>query len=456
MILKFINRKKELEGLDTLYGKEGSGLFIVYGRRRVGKTELVKKFIERKPNFYFLAKKQSIELEIERFKEMFSKEFDVYLEKSNNIEKLFRQIIEKIDPKEKFVFVIDEFPYWIEEYKNITSDFQHLWDEFLKNKNILIILTGSSIGMMETEVLGYKSPLYGRRTGQLKLEEIPFEYLKDFLPNYEIEYLIRTYGAIGGIPFYLKEFDPEKNFWENIKSTFFNKLNILYEEANILLREELRKPNIYFNIIKAIIDGSTTLSEISSKSKVDITNLNKYIKVLKTLDIIEREYPITKTAKKKNFLYAVKDNYFKFWLTYVYPNMEQIEENPEQLLESVKRDYSGYMGPIFEKICEKFLRKKFKYDKLGRWWYKDKEIDIVALDKKRILFGECKWSKNPIGIKTLIDLEEKAKNVREKGKKEERYILFSKSGFKKNLKELDRKDLILVDLEKMKNTLSLN
>ncbi len=380
----------------------------------------------------------------------FSEQHDVFIPEPRDLEELFESILEKSNRQNKFVFIIDEFPYWIEENRDILSEMQHIWDEKLMDQDIFLILIGSSIGMMESEVLGYRSPLYGRRTGQLKLTEIPLENISDFLPDYSRTDLMRTYGAVGGVPFYLKEFDGEKGFYQNIKSTFLNKLNILHEEAEILLREELRKPNVYFNIIKAIIDGATKLNEISDQSKVSITNVNKYLNVLERLQIIKREYPVTKPAKKKNFHYRVIDSYFRFWLSYVYPYLGRIEDDPDKILEKVRSEYGGYMGPVFEEICERYVRKNLDYEEVGRWWYKEDEIDVVGLDEKgnRILFGECKWTNKKVTNRELEVLKEKAKKVRwgDEGR-DEMFILFSRSGFSEGLKE--QKDLILVGPDRL-------
>ena len=223
MLLKFVDRVKELDALEKRYKSNKSEFLIIYGRRRIGKTELIKQFTKDKKHFYFLSRKEPIALEVDRFRKKFSKKFNIYLEETKDFETLFKQILEKVDNSKKFIFLIDEFPYLIEKYKPILSLFQHMWDETLNDKNVFLILTGSSVSMMETEVLGYKSPLYGRRTGQLKIEPIKISYLKEFLPNYKTEDLLKTYGAVGGIPFYLKEFDSKKSFLQNINSANLTK-----------------------------------------------------------------------------------------------------------------------------------------------------------------------------------------------------------------------------------------
>lgn len=443
MLLKFINRVEEIDILNERYKSNKPEFLVIYGRRRIGKTELVKQFAKDKKHFYFLARKEPIELEVDRFRKKISEKFNIYIRETKDFETLFKEIIEKIDTTQKFIFLIDEFPYLIEQHKPILSIFQSIWDEILKNENVFLVLTGSSVSMMETEVLGYKSPLYGRRTGQLEIESIKINYLNEFLPYYKAEDTLKTFGATGGIPFYLKEFNSKISFLNNIRNTFFNKSNILYQEAEILLKEELREPNTYFNILKAMTDGATKLSEISMKSLVDITNINKYISVLETLKLIRKEYPITEPAKLRNFIYKVDDNYFRFWLSYVYPYKEEIEEEPESLLKFVKTDYQRYMGPIFEETIRRCIRTltSVDFNKIGKWWYKEEEIDIIGLNenKKHIMFLECKWSNLSYNqsLKLLKKLKEKADLVQWLNNKRKEYygLAARKIENKKSLKD---------------------
>lgn len=451
MILQFVNREEELKALEERYESPKPEFFIIYGRRRVGKTELIKKFASEKSHFYFLAKEQSIELEMARFREKFAEKFNIHIESTEEPEKIFRQILEKIDQSKKFVFIIDEFPYWVSRHRPVLSEIQYLWDELLHDKNVFLILAGSSVSIMEHEVLAQKSPLYGRRTGQLRVEPMKLKHVQDFLPHYSVEDLFRVYGAVGGVPFYLKEFNDKLTFSENIKNTFFNKSSLLYEEAEILLREELREVTTYFNIMKAIIDGATRLSEISSKARVDITNINKYLSTLMKLGFVRKERPITQPPKLKNFLYVLNDNYFRFWLRYVYPYEEEIEEDVGTVLKIFEDDYSRYMGGVFEDICKKSLRELdlpifgSPGTKAGRWWHREREIDIVAINEqtREILFAECMWSEKVDAKKVFRELKEKAKFVEwNNEQRKEFYAIFAKS-FKRRVKE---PELFLFDL----------
>lgn len=441
MLLKFINRFFELSTLNKAYKSSNSEFFVIYGRRRIGKTELIKKFAHKKNHFYFLAKKQDLKLEVERFRKKISEKFNIYLRETDSFEELIKEILSKINFKKKFILIIDEFPYWLLKNESVLYDIQQLWDELLKDKNIFLILCGSYISIMEEKVLEVRSPLYGRRTGQLKIEPMNIKCIKEFLPSYNIEDIIKVYGAVGTVPFYLKEMNDKIDFMTNIKNTFLDKANILNQEAYFLLREELREVNVYFNILKTITDGATKLSEISTKSRVDITNINKYLKVLTSLKLVKKEKPITASDKEKKYLYKLSDNYYGFWLKYVYTYEEEIEEDNKTVLKIIEKDYKNYLGSVFEDFCKKLIRKmKLKINKtglkIGSWWYKDKQIDIVAVNEstKEILFAECKWKEKINAERIFEELKNKAKHVSWNNKKrKEHYLIFAKS-FNKKIK----------------------
>lgn len=436
VVLKFVDRETELASLAEAHASAKPEFFLIYGRRRIGKTELVKRFASDKRHFYFLAKEQAIEVEVERLGEKFSEKFNVHIERTGDLEKLFEQILKNIDPDEKFVVVIDEFPFWVSKQRKVLSDIQSLWDELLRERNLFLILLGSSVSMMEHEVMAYRSPLYGRRTGQLRIEPMRPKHLKEFLPRYSWEDLIKVFGAAGGVPFYLKEFTDGRSFQENIEKTFFNKSNILYEEAEVLLREALREVHVYFNIMKAITDGATRMSEIAQKSRVDTTNINKYLSVLMSLGFVSKRHSITEPPKLKNMRYGIEDNYFRFWIRYVYPHKEEIEEDPATMLKIFERDHPAYMGGIFEDFCSKMMREldlpvvNEPGTLVGKWWHKGNEIDVAAIneDRKELLLAECKWKGQVDGQELFERLENKSELVDwHKGSRKVRLAVFAKS-----------------------------
>ena len=435
MLLQFVDRENELGALKKAGDSDKPEFVIIYGRRRIGKTELIKKFMDEYGGFYFLARQQNMELEVKRFREKFGKKYDIFLE-GESWEEIFAEIAKKM--KDRRIIVVDEFPYWVMKDPSILSEFQYIWDEILKDSKIMLILSGSYVSVMEEKVMGPKSPLYGRRSMQIEVKPMHVRYLRDFLPSYSPEDIIRSFGAVDTIPYYMGQFDPKLDFWGNVERTFMNSSSPMHADAEILLSSELREYNTYFNIIKAIIDGSTKVSEIAKKSRVDITNISKYLRVLQGMKLIKRIKPVSASAKDKNYLYEVEDNYLRFYLTYVYPYREEIEADREAYLEFVKKDYPRYMGRIFEIFVEKSLRDAtgMSFSRVGRWWQKEEEIDIVGINEhnRDILFAECKWKKNVDASSILKELKRKAENVRwyDQNRKEH-YAIFARS-FKRRTK----------------------
>jgi len=442
-----IDRKKEIEFLNKAYASNKSEFILIYGRRRLGKTHLIKFFADDKEHFYYIARQRDIELEFLEFKEKLSKKFNAFFE-GKNFEELFEEIDSKIQFK-KLVIIIDEFPYWIAKNKEIVSQFQAIWDEIISKKKIMLIILGSYMSIVENALLSHKSPIYGRKTGQIELSRMPLFSLLKFFPDKEIEEIIKIYGLGDTIPYYLLMLDKNNSFNENLLS-LLSQYSPFYTDAETLIREELREYSTYLDILKAVNQGATKLSEIANKSKVDITNISKYLNVLMGIKIIEKEKPITSTAKEKNYLYKLRDNYFKFWLRYIYPYKGEIEEKVNEHIAFIEKDYSNYMGSVFEKFCRNFLRETniFEFSNVGRWWFKDKEIDLVAINEKnnKILIGECKWKSN-INPEVLVkEIENKSNDIIWKNKKrEEEYLIFAKS-FSKKISSYNNKKVHCFDL----------
>ncbi|BAA30074.1 496aa long hypothetical protein [Pyrococcus horikoshii OT3] len=418
----FIDRKKELGLLEERL-KSGKAQFIViYGRRRVGKTALILEFLRRHGGLYLLARETSEIENLERFSLRLAEYFnDSFLKKNplRSLDAFFEYLSTKAE--KPFIIAIDEFPYLVKGNKALPSILQEYWEMKLSKKKIFLIVSGSSVSMTE-RLLGYKSPLYGRRTAQLKLKPLDFFNAREFLPKYSLEDFVRVYGILGGTPAYLLEFSDEKSLEENLKS-YFRVDSLLYGDALFILREELDEPRNYFAIMEAIARGNTTLGEIVNETGLERATVGKYLSVLIDLDLVRREVPITASRKSRKGRYYIADNYFAFWFRYVYPNADLIESgNGELLVDTVMDDIDHYTGEVFEGVAKEFLlrlnkseRLPFRFSRVGRWWYKNEEIDLVALNEreKKVLFIEVKWKdlskREARGI--LKDLKRKAKLV---------------------------------------------
>nr|MDO8119301.1 ATP-binding protein [Candidatus Sigynarchaeota archaeon] len=327
--MQFIDRERELAFLESKYREPGAQLIVLYGRRRIGKTELISKFCEGKNNLYFLGRLESREDTIRRLNQITIEHFkDMTLLRQPFLKwEDFLDYMTKQD--ERLILVFDEFPFVVERFPDITSVLQDKWDNKLRHANIIVILSGSSISMMERHALDYKSPLYGRRTGQWKLDTMDVVHLKEFFPRYSMAEMLEVYGSIDTIPGYLTRFDPRLDVRENIREKILRKGEYLYDEVEILLREELRDPANYMTIMATIAGGSTKLHEIHDTCGLDKSLLSKYIHTLELLGVIERVQPVTasykKNLKSKGAIHEIKDNFIDFWFRFVYTNKAELE-----------------------------------------------------------------------------------------------------------------------------------
>lgn len=416
MIQHFVGRKIEFRFLEEHY-KSGMAEFVVlYGRRRVGKTELIQKFLEGKRSLYFIGRTESKEDTLSRINLSISKAFSDFslVEKPlRNWDHIFEYLSEKLK-NERMIIVFDEFPFIADKFPEILSVLQDKWDSLLRKTGIFIILCGSSIGMMEDRILSYKSPLYGRRTGQWKLLPLRFKAIREFFPGYGIEELVEVYGVLDSIPGYLVKFDDKISVIENIKKSVLSKGEFLYEEVEHLLREEFRDVSNYLSIISSVAGGASSFNDIYTKTHLDKSLISKYLYTLEKLNIIKKMFPVTAGSKDmfktKKGLYSVSDNFFRFWLAYVYQNKNSLETgNLSEALESIKKGFNSYLGFVFEDVCRQFLEeaKPASFSRIGIWWHKNVEIDLIGLNDrtKEILFCECKWQDRVNPDKILPELK---------------------------------------------------
>lgn len=292
----FIGRESELNFLEERYSSNKGELVVLYGRRRVGKTETLKQFCKDKPHLFFSCRECTDKLQLKNFSEKLLKEkipASAYISEFTDWEKAFRSITELPYGEKKKLVVIDEFPYMCKGNESIPSVLQNLWDDLLKDENIMLILCGSAMSFIEKELLAEKNPLYGRATGIYKMTEMGFYDAAKFFPDYSPKEKVIAYSILGGIPHYLNQFDGNRTLEENIKKSILSKGCALYSEVEFLLRQELRETPVYNSIIEAVALGNTKLNEISMKSLIDDTSKTSvYLKNLIELGIIEREFSI--------------------------------------------------------------------------------------------------------------------------------------------------------------------
>jgi hypothetical protein len=461
----FVGRQQELKKLNAMYESGQFEFAVIYGRRRVGKTTLIKEFCKGKKAIYFVAREANDLINIENFStDVFAvtskeSEGNVYF---SNWEKAFDYVY-KISCDERIILVIDEYPYLAQSNRAISSIIQAHIDMKLKDSKLFLILCGSSMSFMEYQVLGYKSPLYGRRTAQFKIK--PFTYYESakLLKGFSAEEQAVLYGITGGVPDYLARIRLNLSVKENIENLFLSESGHLFEEPLNLLKQELREPATYNGIIAAIANGALKLNEIATKNGLESNKCAKYISALMALGIIKKDKPLTENESRKS-IYLLDDQMFRFWYRFIPGNMSSIATGLSDIVyeKAIVPQLPNYMGLIFEQICTQyFIRENaklslpFVFGRIGRWWgnnpekKRQEEIDILAVDDENAIFGECKWKNEPTGIGVLNELVEKSGLFKQY--KSKYYMIFSKSGFTKELEEVAAKmgNVGLVDLKKL-------
>ena len=420
----FIGREKELNALEKLYISNKFEFVVIYGRRRVGKTALINKFLDDKKAIYFMGVESNTKQNLENFSKSII-EYDSGIETETSFLS-FQAALEyvfKLSQKERLILTIDEFPYVARSSKSLSSTLQLLIDKYKDSSKLMLILCGSSISYMEDHVLAYKAPLYGRRTAQMKIMPFDFEETCHYFKKFSNEEKALIYGIVGGTPQYLMQMDDTLSVEDNIKNTFLNPISFLYEEPINLLKQEVREPAIYTAIITAIAKGASRMSEISNQINENTNVCSAYIKTLMNLGIIQKETPYGEKASHKA-IYSIEDNMFRFWYRFVLENNSIIARGATDLVyKRIEPKLSDYMGKIFEDICKQYLWKQLltnkcpvEFTSLGRWWGNDPiekcqtEIDIMGeQDKNTALFAECKWTNEKVNQSVLETLVKRSK-----------------------------------------------
>lgn len=462
----FYCRDTELKKMNKRYVEEKFECIVIYGRRRVGKTALINEFCKDKKNIYFSALNATAQ---ENLKAL-SKAIQVYKDQEAIFTPEFRSYEDALDEigrlaqRERVVFVIDEFPYLARAEASISSRLQHLIDHAWSSSKLYLILCGSSMSFMEYQVLGYESPLYGRRTAQFKIEPLTYLETAEFNDKLSCEEQALVYGITGGVPHYINKLDAQGNIDEALINNLFDRSGYLFEEPENLLKQELREPAVYNSIITAIAEGASKMNEIATRTGMETGPCTKYLKVLIDLGIVKKETPIAEKSGKKT-IYLLADNFFRFWYRFVPQNIAAINSGRiERIYQKAVRDnLNDYMGLIFEKMCQEYLlyyaqNLPIDLGQIGQWWGNDAvnrkeiQIDIVgsAAGEETYLIGSCKFRNQKIGMDELELLKHYA-DVFGKGRRYYFYI-FSKSGFTQGLLEAQQRgEVTLITLQDMYN-----
>ncbi|MDF7665615.1 ATP-binding protein [Bifidobacterium sp. ESL0745] len=448
----FVGREHELETMQRLYESNKFEMIVVYGRRRVGKTALIDQFTSDKRTLYFTATQQSTQLNLTEFTRTACRFFDepestpTFASWRAAFDFILRRTQrEKAEGAKPYVFVFDEFPYAAQAEPGLPSTLQIAIDHGFKSTGVTMILSGSNEGFMESRVLGGKSPLYGRRTAQIKLK--PFDYYDagKFLPDTPNEERVEYYAAFGGTPYYLAAIDPSASFSDNVKRLMFDQLGLIYDEPMMLLREEMREPALYNSVLQAIANGNSTPKRIAEHAGMEVSSASQYLRTLVDLGLVERKIPFGDNPQKsRKGMYVIADPFFAYWFRFVGPNVDAIERGiGAQAAENnaLGEAFFTYVGQQFENICLQWAVRRDGTDDLpffatqfGKWWGNDPvakeqtDIDMVAANPTsgQILLGECKWRNSFDESDAIAKLQARTGLVPGFPAEKTQYILFGK------------------------------
>ena len=403
----------------------------------------LREFAKGKPHVWYSCTKDIDAIQLSRF----SQRLTVHLSESarsfgsiGTWEAALRSIPQLDMPGRKLV-ILDEFPYAVARNKALPSILQNVWDELLCHEDVMIVLSGSQMGFMEDELLGEDNPLYGRATGIWKMEPLSYRDAAKFFPDYSPQQKLEAYGILGGVPYYLEQFDPDEDIRTNVCENILARGCPLYTEVSFLLREELQEPSTYNAVLGAVAAGETQLGKIAQKGMLDTSSASTYLRRLESLRILEREFSVQvgqqERTKKGRGLWRVTDNYVRFWYAAVAPYVSELDQGDVDGVwdHVVAPNLNDLLSQPFEAVCRQWVSRRniegslrFRYRTMGRWWQDSDEIDVVALgNNSDHLLGECKFWSTPVGASVLSDLEKKERRFFPEGTG---YLyLFSKSGF---------------------------
>jgi len=401
----FVGRERELGLLEEAAQAPTSALIPIYGRRRVGKSELILRFLGDHPGLYYLGKQAPAELQRREFLGVAARALGQPLlarVQAASWMEAFETVLDGWSGPGKLVLALDEFQWLCAASPEIPSVLQELWDRRLRDRDeALLILCGSHVGFMEREVLGSRSPLFGRRTAQIPLQPFGYAEARRFHPGYSVTDAARAYFVCGGVPLYLRAFDPARSVEQNIVATLLDEYAPLYREPDFLLREELRELRSYHAILTTLAVGSLPAKEIAARTGIESRRLQYYLKQLQELRYVRRRYPLTgRPPAARHVRYVLDDPLLRFWFRFVFPHTSFLAQmGPERCFEQrIRPELDAYWGSCFEALCREALPALYEREgvsaafEVGEYWDKAVQIDLVGhRDDGWTDLGECKW-----------------------------------------------------------------
>ena len=460
---EFIDRQKELAILNGLLRQTTGQFVVVYGRRRVGKTTLLRHWVEQAqiPFVYWVSRRESADAVRQSLaRALWRASGRDNPPRFDSWEALFEEI-PRLFGAQRFILILDEFPYAVESDPSLPSHLQAAWDHIFKQQQIVLLLAGSHIGMM-VDLFAYQAPLYGRFIAQFHLAPLPFAALHDFFPSYSAEDRVALFAILGGVPGYLERFAPELPLQVNVREHLLQPVGMFRSEPTVQISDLVREPRTYETILRAIAAGNYAVSDIAKTTNISTSNLPVYLKNLIALGMIERRIPATvppqQRRSSKRSRYYLRDPYLRFYFRFVEPNLEMIEFGQANLLwQRLEEQFNSFVGvTAWEELCREWVLYQanlahlpFPVELVGSHWSSEAQIDVIAINwrEKSILLGECKWLATPIGRAVIRELIDKTPYVVPASDWQVYYAFFSKSGYTPEaISEAAKVNALLIDL----------
>ena len=334
--------------------------------------------------------------------------------------------VTRLAEKERFVVVLDEFPYLCQDDPALPSVLQRWWDTVGRTSRLMLVLCGSQIGFMERDVLAERSPLFGRRTGQAQLGPLLPWDAADFFPGWSARDQLRAFGVLGGVPAYLERVDPDHALKPNLLREALRPQEFLYDEVHFLLRTELTRITTYLSVLKAVAGGATRITEIATRAGIPTAAASRHLTTLRELGLVRRDVPLTERhpEKSKRGLYVVADPFVWFWCRFILPHQSLIQAGQGETVwrEFIRPQLDTHLGIVFEEVCRQYVLHRWASVhgltpvRVGRVWAADYDLDVVAEladgRSRSLLVGECKWWKTAVGANVPRDLRVRAASPR--------------------------------------------
>lgn len=443
----FVGRADELARLRDEFAANRPSLLVVYGRRRVGKSTLLREAAKDVPHVLYQATRVTAALNLEALKSEVARALgpDDVLGSLSDWLGVLVYLARVAEARPGLVVVLDEFPYLVEAEPALPSIVQKFWDGGTAAPGRLnLVLCGSMVAHME-DLLAERNPLYGRKTLALDVAPLPLRDAAAFFPSRTAEERLLAYAVFGGVPFYLQLCDPEANLEQDVMRLLLTNAGPLVDEPTVLLQSELREVQRYASILAAIADGCTKLGEISGRIR-DVggsSHLSPYMERLERMRLVQAVRSMDAEPKSRDRRYVIADPLVAFWHRFVRPNLSSIEQGfgAEVWRHQVAPSLDGYMGGAFEEVCRGHARRHAQdslpapAQEVGQVWAADYDIDVAGrLLDASMLYGECKWSRNQVGpdvLDLLVSRSERTTYGR--GVSRRHFVLYARTGFTPNL-----------------------